>query len=52
MRDERVEPREADAYLKQYVEVVRGEPAHLAAESLQPSLSQRRMLSCSRSHHE
>ena len=52
MRDERVEPREADAYLKQYVEVARGEPARLAAESPQPSLSQRRMLSCSRSLHE
>jgi hypothetical protein len=29
-RDGRAEPREAEAYLKQYVEAVRGEPARLA----------------------
>lgn len=29
MRDGRVEPQEAETYLKQYVETVRGEPARL-----------------------
>ncbi len=32
MRDERVEPGEAEAYLKQYVEVTRGEPARQHAD--------------------
>ena len=31
MRDGRAEPREAEAYLKQYVEAARGEPARLDA---------------------
>ena len=33
MRDGRAEARETEAYLKQYVEVTRGEPARLAAET-------------------
>ncbi len=28
-----MEPREIEAYLKQYVEITRGEPARLAAET-------------------
>lgn len=32
-RDGRAERRETEAYLKQYVEVTRGEPARLAAET-------------------
>ena len=30
MRDGRVEPQEAETYLKQYVEIAWGEPARLA----------------------
>jgi len=37
MRDGRVEPREAEAYLKQYVEAARDEPARLDAGTLHPS---------------
>ena len=36
MRDGRVEPREAEAYSKQYVEVARGEPAQPAVRSQRP----------------
>ena len=42
----------AEAYLKQYVEVTRGEPARLAAAQPQPGLSQRRIGGCSKSAHE
>ena len=37
MRDGRAEPREAEAYLNQYVEATRGEPAQLAARNKRPS---------------
>jgi hypothetical protein len=48
-RDGRAEPREAEAYLKQYVEAARGEPGRLAAGHRQPGLPQRRIGGCSRS---
>ena len=48
MRDGRVEPQEAETYLKQYVETARGEPARLAARKPWPGLSERRIRSCSR----
>ena len=51
MRDGRAEPRGAEAYLKQYVEGARGEPARLDAGTLHPSWSQRRIGGCSRSVH-
>lgn len=41
-----------DAYLKQYVEVAKGEPARLAMRNPWPSLSQQRMDGCRRSAHE
>jgi hypothetical protein len=37
LRDGHAEPREAEAYLKQYVEVARGEPARLAARNPRPA---------------
>jgi len=37
MRDGRVEPREAEAYLKQYVEVARGEPARRHVPNRMPA---------------
>ena len=51
-RDGRVEPRETEAYLKQYVEAARGEPARQHAGQPHAGLSQRRILDCSRSAHE
>ena len=39
MRDGRVEPGEAETYLKQYVEAARGEPARLAVYKSRPGLS-------------
>ena len=51
-RDRRVEPRETEAYLKQYVEVARGEPACWHAVKPHASLSQRRGHDCSRTAHE
>ncbi|MEX5215713.1 MAG: hypothetical protein NW703_16320 [Nitrospiraceae bacterium] len=52
MRDGRAEPREPEAYLQQYVEGVSGEPARLAVLQAQPTLSQRHIGGCSRSHRE
>ena len=52
MRDGCVEPLGAEAYLNQYGEAPRGEPARLGASISQPSLSQRRVGGCSRSHRE
>ena len=46
-RDGHAEPYEAEAYLKQYVEVAGSELARLAAGTLQPSPSQRRLGNCS-----
>jgi hypothetical protein len=51
-RDGRVEPRGAEAYLKQYDEGLRGEPARWHAMKPHASLSQRLMHDCSRSVHE
>jgi hypothetical protein len=51
-RDGRVEPREIEAYLKQYVEVARGEPARWHAAQPHASLSRRGIGGCSRSVHE
>ncbi len=48
----RAEPRVAEACSKQYVEVARGEPARLDAESLRPSWSERRLGGYGRSAHE
>jgi hypothetical protein len=50
-RDGRVEPRETEAYSKQYVEVRRGEPAHQHVACGHAGLSQRRIRSCSRNPH-
>ena len=47
-RDGRVEPREAEAYLKEYVEVGRGEPARQYVGYEHTGLSKRRVRSCSR----
>ena len=52
MRDGHAERRGTKAYLKQYVEVTRSEPARLAAAKPRPGLSQRRIGGCSRSVHE
>ena len=52
MRDGCVEPREAETYLKQYVEAARGEPARLAVHKSRPGLSERRIRGCSRIFHE
>ncbi len=46
------EPLEAEAYLKQYVEAVRGEPARQHTPEAHAGLSQRRVGGCSRSAHE
>ena len=48
----RVESREAEADLKQYVEVERDEPARRHAQKAHDGLSQRRIGGCSRSVHE
>ena len=52
MRDGHAERRGTKAYLKQYVEVARSEPARLAAAKPRPGLSQRRIGGCSRNVHE
>jgi len=51
-RDGRAEPREAEAYLKQYVDAARGEPARRHTVQPYAGLSQRRIRDCSRSVHE
>ena len=51
-RDGHAERRGTEAYLKQYVEVRRGEPARQAAVKAQPGLSEWRIGGCSRSVHE
>jgi len=51
-RGGRVEPLGGEAYLKQYVEATRGEPARWHAVNPHASLSQRRIRDCSRSVHE
>jgi hypothetical protein len=48
----RVEPGGREAYLKQYVDRLSGEPARLAMAFVRPGLSQRRRRDCSRSTHE
>ena len=52
MRDRRAEPRGREAYLKQYVDRPSGESAWLAALMARPTLSQRHINGCSRSHRE
>ncbi len=51
-RDGHAEPRGAEAYLQQYVEAMRGEPARRYAAQPHAGLSQRRIRDCSRSGHE
>ncbi len=51
-RNRRAEPRGREAYLKQYVDRLNGEPACLDAGPPRPGLSQRRIRDCSRSVHE
>ena len=46
MRDGHAEPLAAEAYLKQYVEAVRGEPARRHALEAHVGLSQRRTRCC------
>jgi hypothetical protein len=48
----RAEPRDPEACLQQYVEEVSGEPARLAALQVRPTLSQRHIGVCGRSHRE
>ena len=52
MRDGHAERRGTEAYLKQSVEVSKGEPARLAAAQTQAGLSQRRIGGCRKSAHE
>jgi hypothetical protein len=51
-RDGHAESRAAEAYSRSTLRPAWGEPARLAADILQPSLSQRRIGGCSRSVHE
>src|SRR5579884_114384 len=51
-RDGHPEPRATEAYLKPYVEAVRGEPARLGVGIVLPSLSRRRISGCRRTVHE
>jgi hypothetical protein len=48
----RVEPRGREAYLKQYVDRLSGEPARLRAETPHAGLSQQRIRNCSRNVYE
>ena len=41
-----------EAYSRQYVDRLSGEPARLAAERQRPGLSEQRIRDCSRSVHE
>jgi hypothetical protein len=51
-RDGHAEARETEAYLKQYVEVVSGEPDRRHAAYPHAGLSELRIRNCSRSVHE